>query len=192
MIETALQIWAGGFYLANKIFFSAAERNIKGRERTWRITSWSVYLIGLPAWLAIFVIKRDWILLSVESAGGLAMVLGLVIAARGVEKTPKWLKFLAITGAVIGIGVSVWDFGGLNQLSQWLELGVSAGYLVGTLLLANKRASGYLWFLLMNGSTVALMAEHGYPWLVVQQIVSIGFVADSYLSFRRERRARAT
>lgn len=192
MIETALQLWAGGFYLANKVLFSLAERNVKGRERTWRISSWSAYLIGVPAWLVIFVIKRDWILLSVETAGTIAMVLGLVIAARGIEQTPKWLKYLALAGAVIGISVSVWDFGGINQLSQWLELGVSAGFLIGTFLLATKRASGYLWFLLMNGSCAALMFDHGYYWLVVQQFVSIGFVADCYLSFRRKQRAQAT
>ncbi len=49
MIETALQLWAGGFYLANKVLFSLAERNFKERERTWRISSWSAYLIGVPA-----------------------------------------------------------------------------------------------------------------------------------------------
>ncbi len=183
-----LQIWAGLFYLLNKIFFSRAERSDEKKKRFWRMSSWTVYLIGLPAWVIIFISERNWIAASVESGGATAMVLGLVIAWRGIEKTPKWLDYVARIAAVLGIAYSIYDFGGITDYTQWLELGLVAGFLMGTYLLAKERPSGYIWFMLMNASNAELMRVQDLTLLVIQQVISLGFVLDAYLMQRKKNR----
>ena len=186
MISILLQIWGGGFYLLNKIFFSLAERSAdEDRKRSWKVRSWSVYLIGLPAWVIIFVDKRNWIAAALESGGAAAMILGLVIATKGADKAPKWLGYSALIVTVIGITYSLYDFGGITTLNQVLELGVVTGFLAGTYLLAKQRALGYLLFVLMNVSNAALMYIQDFPWLALQQIVSLGFVLDAYRTASR-------
>jgi len=70
VINLLLQIWAGIFYLFNKIFFSQAERSKNNNlKRNWRIWSWVVYLIGLPAWVIIFVTEHNWIAAAIETGG---------------------------------------------------------------------------------------------------------------------------
>ena len=77
MLEILLQIWGGAFYLLNKIFFSRAERdNAISRRRLWRIRSWVVYLVGLPAWVIVFISEHNWIAAGVESGGAPAMIMG--------------------------------------------------------------------------------------------------------------------
>jgi hypothetical protein len=116
------------------------------------------------------------------------MILGLVNALRGIERTPKWLDRLALVCAVVGIAYSLYDFGGVTTLNQVLELGVISGVLTGTYLLAKQRPAGYLWYMLMNGSTAALMGIQGYPWLVLQQVISFGFVTYAwYVQWRKIR-----
>jgi hypothetical protein len=158
-------------------------------KRNWCIASWVVYLIGLPPWVWIFCLERNWIAASLEAGGAPAMVLGLVIALRGRQDEPTWLqwfKYIVIGIAVLaGFGYSWQMFRGITTLNQVLELGIVVGFLVGTILLANKKPSGYLWFLLMNGSNAWLMAVEHYPWLVVQQVVSFLFIADAFLIQRR-------
>jgi len=186
-VHEALQAWAGAFYLLNKIFFSRAERSKeKIKQQTWRVWSWRVYLIGLPAWVIIFLSERNWMAAAVEAGGATSMVLGLVIATRGNEKDgPAWLDWIARIAAVFGIAYSLYDFGGITTVNQTLELGVVVGFLVGTYLLAKQKAYGYLWFLLMNGSNAGLMWVQDYPWLTLQQLISFGFVLDAYLTHRR-------
>jgi hypothetical protein len=59
-----LQIWGGVFYLANKVLLSVSE----GREhnRPMRISGWTCYLLGLPAWVIILVLERNWITAAIE------------------------------------------------------------------------------------------------------------------------------
>lgn len=186
-----LQWLGGGFYLLNKVFFSFAERaQARGRSeqsRQWQIASWIVYLAGLGPWVIIFVSWRNWIAASVEASGTPAMILGLVTALRLGEsrKAPQWLDFTAITLIVLGFGFSFYDFGGLRTLNQWLEVGLVTGFLIGTYLLAKKRASGYLWFILMHVSCGSLMWIQHYPWLTLQQVVSLGFILDAYGTTQR-------
>lgn len=190
MFHTFLQFWGGLFYLLNKIFFSRAERSGKEAKQVWRIRSWAVYLIGMPAWVIIFVSEQNWMAAAVEAGGATAMILGFVTALRGVGREPRWLNWIARAAAVIGIGYSLYDFGGLTELTQVLELGIVTGFLIGTFFLARQLPSGYLWFLLMNASNATLMGIQNYPWLVLQQIVSFGFVADAYLMQRRRARLK--
>jgi hypothetical protein len=180
-----LQWWAGGFYLLNKIFFSRAERTEdKEKKRKWKIISWVVYLIGLPAWVIIFYYQKDWIAFYVEISGAVIMLLGLAVAWVGIKKTPKWFVVIGFIAALIGMKYSFQDFGIMTTLDQWLELGISIGFLIGMLLLAFERRSGYLWFVLMNVCCGSLMYIQGHPWLALQQVISLYFVLDAYRKYR--------
>ena len=147
--------------------------------------SWIVYLIGVPAWLIIFILERNWMIAAVEVGGIPTMILGLIIALRGIKKEPRWLDHTAQMAAILGVTYSLYDFGGITTLNQVLELGVIVGFLVGTYLLAKQRPSGYLWFLFMNTSNATLMFIQDYPWLTLQQVISFGFVADAFLVQKR-------
>jgi len=184
-LDQVLQWLGGGFYLLNKIFLSLSERarnrGDNATARKWRIASWVVYLVGLPPWVAIFVSHRNWIAASVEASGIPAMVLGLVIAFRGTTKDPpRWLDSLALVCIPMGFSYSLYDFGGLKSINQWLEIGLVVGFLVGTYLLAKERTEGYLWYVLMHVACAWLMWIQGYQWLFLQQAVSLVFIGDAY------------
>ena len=109
------------------------------------------------------------------------MVLGLVIALRGTTKNPpRWLDHFALVCIPLGFGYSLYDFGGITTIDQWLEIGLVLGFLVGTYLLAKEWASGYLWYVLMHVTCGWLMWIQGYPWLLLQQLVSLVFIVDAY------------
>ena len=177
----ALQIWGGMFYLLNKVFFSRSERSSnKFKKKNWRIRAWIVYLLGLPAWVTIFVLERNWIAAAIEAGGAPAMIIGLSIAIRGQGHELRWLDTLAKIMISIGLALSLYDFGGITTLNQVLELGIAVGFLVGTYMLAKEKAQGYFWFMGMNISTAVLMGIQNYPFLMVQQLISLGFVLDAY------------
>lgn len=178
-----MQVLGGIFYLLNKIFLSCAERNEKkhpSKKWGWRTWSWIVYLFGLPAWLVIFIYERNWIAFALEVGGIPAMILGLIIALRGNGQEPRWLNYVAILAIPLGLGYSLYDFQGLTTLNQLVELSLVLGFLVGTYQLARKKTMGYLWYMLMHLSCIWLMYLQSYPWLVLQQIISLGFVIDAY------------
>ncbi len=190
MTTGLLQTWGGVFYLLNKIFLSRKERSPeKGREwRLWNIAAWAVYIVGLPAWLVILYRENDLMVTLVEAGGAPAMVLGLVLALRRLDKKPSWFRDLsvkildrfAVVAAIVGVAVSVWKLGFMIHVSQWVELGVTVGFLVGTYRLAKDHLDGYGWFFLMNASAGILMFMQGYFWLALQQAVSLVFVADAW------------
>jgi hypothetical protein len=184
MPSLIFQLWGGGGYLLQKIFLSRAERSKRKKnesnERLWRIWAWSVYIIGLPGWVIIFVIEHNWIAAGLETGGLPAMIVGLIVAYKGKGSVPMWLNYLAVVASAVGIAYSAYDFGTLLTLTQGLELGIVTGFLVGTVLLAHKRRSGYLWYVLMNISCGTLMLVQAYPWLALQQGISLMFVLDSY------------
>lgn len=191
IVHHLLQLLGGGFYLLNKIFFSFSERARRGgspvKARQWRIAAWTVYIIGLPPWVIIFIDERNWIAASVEASGVPAMIMGLALAFQSGEKksVPRWLDYLALVCVPIGFAYSLYDFHGLNTLKQWLEIGLVAGFLIGTYQLAKERPSGYLWYVLMHVACGYLMWVQGYPWLLLQQVVSLGFIADAYRTQRQ-------
>lgn len=188
-MDITLQTWGGVCYLLNKIFLSRAEG--AGEDGKWRISGWAVYLAGLPAWVIILVLKRDWMAAAIEAGGAPAMILGLVVAVKGLEQAPKLLKRNAEVFAygllVIGVTYSLYDFGGITAFSQVLEIGVMAGFLIGSYLLAKKSPTGWLWFILMNTSMGTLMAIQGKPILAVQQAISLCFVIQGFYRSRRNR-----
>lgn len=183
MNELLLQILGGGLYLLNKIFFRFSERVTGERRRQLRIWSWSVYLLGLPPWLIIFADNRNWIAFAIEAGGAPAMLLGLVYAIRRTS-TPndavKLLNLIAQIAIVGGVGYSLYDFGGLTTINQWLELALVIGFLVGTYRLALQKNDGYLWYVLMHVACGMLMHIQEYPLLFWMQIASLGFIVDAY------------
>lgn len=189
MLATALQVWAGSFYLANKIFlaFAAFRENEDSTKKKLLIIGWSVYLIGLTPWVIIFISEKNWIVAMVEACGAPAMAYGLMVAIIGKGRTPKLLKWLSYTGAFIGLGISFWDVGFLVEKTQYLELGVAGGFLIGTLLLANKNPLGWVFFAIMNASNAYLMYTQNYYWLTAQQLASLFFVALGYMAERQKK-----
>ncbi len=177
-----LQIWGGGCYLLNKIGFSLAERaETRSASKRRRISSWVIYLAGLPAWIIVFVHEKNFIAAAVESGGAPAMAAGLITAVRGKGSVPHWLEYMARLAIVFGLALSIREFGGITTVSQLLELGISAGFLMGTYLTARQNAQGYLWLMLGNMACAALMGLQAYYLLMVQQIISFYFVADAYV-----------
>ena len=122
MIDISLQIWGGLFYLLNKVFFSQAERSKTINVRKiWRIRSWIVYLAGIPAWVVVFISKHNWIAAGVESGGAPAMLVGIMIAWRGHGTEPKWLDILAKSSVLVGLVLSMYEFGGIINLNQFIS-----------------------------------------------------------------------
>lgn len=178
-----LQIWGGLFFLLNKVFLSFAERTEKKQDEQksrWRIWSWIVFLIGIPAWIIIFVREHNWIAAALEAGGIPSMILGLLIAIRKTSKQPQWLHHLALGCIILGLGYSLYDFGGITTWNQVAELFMTTGFLIGTYQLARKKLSGYLWYMLMHIACIAIMILQNYPWLIAQQVISIGFIIDAY------------
>jgi len=195
MLNLLLQVWGGAFYLLNKLFFSQAERAVSVRAQQSRlILAWSCYLIGLPPWVFIFISERNWIAAAVETSGVPAMIMGLIAARQGEMsfRGQAWLDYLARLMVVVGLGLSIYDFGGLTTLNQVWELGIAAGFLLGTYLLARQKAQGYFWFVVGNISAAALMLRQGYFVLMTQQLLSLVLVVDAYWVRKRKREQRQT
>lgn len=188
-----LQIWGGTFYLLNKICFSRAERNTTMRgKQIWQIRSWIVYLTGLPAWLVVFAMEDNWIAAAVESGGAPAMLTGLMIALRGKGAEPKWLDHISQTAVISGLAFSFYEFGGIKTITQFLELGIATGFLMGTYLMAKDSIQGYFWLMLGNITCAAIMGIQGYYVLMVQQILSLVFVTDAYVNRKKSIRCPET
>ena len=192
-MDLLLQCWGGVFYLANKICFALAETKPGGPQRQYRIAGWMVYLLGVPAWVTILVLKHDWIAASIEAGGVPAMLLGLTAAYHAGQEPNRFLDRLAsaatYTFIVIGVGYSLFDYGGLTSLSQCLEIGVTIGFLLGSYLLAKGRASGWLLFMLMNACMGSLMMMQNKPILALQQAASLCFVIFGCVSAARMKAA---
>jgi nicotinamide riboside transporter PnuC len=179
-MDLVLQVWGGGLYLLNKVFFALAEGKTDRTKRKLRIIGWAVYILGVPAWVIILVGKHDWIAASIEAGGLPAMLFGLLNACQKTGSPNKVFDVIAslftYAALVFGVGYSLYDYGGITSSSQLLEIGVMIGFLLGSYLLARKNPSGWLFFMLMNTSMAALMFIQHKPLLSVQQLVSLCFV----------------
>ncbi len=178
-----LQIWGGGFYLANKVLLSISEGRAElNRLKIW---GWACYLIGLPAWIVILVIKQDWIAAAIETGGAPSMILGLIIAMRDKNNLPavldRFAMFFAYALIIGGVGYSIFVHGGITSITQVLETGVMAGFLGGTYLLAKDSRNGWLLFMVMNASMGALMFMQNSYILAGQQLISLCFVIYGYI-----------
>lgn len=180
-----LQIWGGGFYLSNKILLAIAENRPEKSKRLLKLSGWWIYILGVPAWVIILISKQNWIAASVEIGGVPSMLLGLYNVYNRKEVTAKRLgnTVLAVTYVflVVGVGYSMKEYGGINSVTQLLEIGVIVGFLLGSYFLAKNRSFGWLFFMLMNGSMATLMFIQNKPILSIQQLFSLCFVIYGYI-----------
>ena len=179
-MDIILQAWGGGFYLLNKIFLALAEGKKPKTKRQLKIIGWIIYILGVPAWVIILFSKHAWIAASVEVGGVPSMLLGVFTAYRSDDSSNRDLDLTASISTsvflILGVCYSVYDYRGITSISQLLEMGVMFGFLAGSYLLAKNNFSGWLFFILMNGSMAALMFMQHKPLLSIQQLVSLGFV----------------
>lgn len=191
-MELFLQAWGGGFYLLNKILFAFAEGKKRKTKRLLKITGWSVYLLGVPAWVVILVIEHDWIAASVEAGGVPSMFLGLFTAYQQSGSRHKTLDFTATTFTysflIIGTGYSIYDYAGITSISQVLEIFAMIGFLLGSYLLAKNNLKGWLFFMLMNGSMASLMFIQQKYLLSIQQLISLCFVIYGFAMALKSRK----
>jgi hypothetical protein len=192
-MDIFLQIWGGAGALLAKIFLSHAE-GVRD-HRKWRIAGWSLYILGLPAWVILLAGRQNWIAAANELGGGPSLLLGLVLAWTGRCKAHPAIDWgvRIFTYLVIALGTlySLYIFGGITAFSQVLEIGVTVGFLLGSFLLAGRRPSGWLLYALMIISMGTLMFLQGKMILIVQQGVSLVFVARGFFRSLRGLRTKA-
>ena len=189
MFNIFLQITGGLFYFSNKLFFAAAERTKnKYKKQQWRTAAWIVYLLGVSPWVIIFISEHNWIAAAIESSGVPAMLMGLVNVWRKENNSSlsRWLDILSKIMIITGLGISLFDFGGITALNQIIELGIAAGFLFGTYFLAKSSSFGYIWLLVGNISAALLMMRQGYYILMYQQLISMVPVTDALISHRKK------
>lgn len=183
------QIWAGSFYLANKILFAFAETQTSGQKRKLRIYGWVVYILGVPPWLVILIAERNWIAASVEAGGLPAMFFGLFNAYKNIDTPSKCMdqttSVCTYAALVLGLSYSLWDKQGLTSASQLLELSAMTGFLLGSYFLAKQDFRGWLFFVLMNTSMAALLFIQDKLILSIQQMLSLCFVIFGFVSALR-------
>lgn len=190
-MDIILQFWGGGCYLVNKIFFAFAEGKRKNTTRKLKIYGWAIYIFGVPAWVIILLREQNWIAASIEAGGVPSMLLGLYTVYQKSELPDrlfdKVASFFTYGSIALGVGYSLFDYGGITAISQVLEMGVMVGFLLGSYLLAKNNRSGWLFFMLMNGSMATLMLMQHKPLLTVQQIVSLAFVIYGFRASRKSK-----
>lgn len=188
-MDLILQIWGGGFYLINKVLFSVAESKPIDVKRSIKIKAWIIYILGVPAWVAILVSHQNWIAASIEAGAIPAMLLGLYNTYHNNKKHNKWFNRLVAccTYASLAFGViySVMIHGGIVSISQLLEVGVMMGFLLGSYAIAKNNPVGWLFFILMNLSMASLMLLQDKPILMGQQLLSLFFVVYALIQSRR-------
>ena len=193
-MDLSLQIWGGGLYLLNKIFFALAEGQSETIKRKLRIAGWVSYLFGVPAWVIILIGKHNWIAASIEAGGVPAMLFGLFNVYQN-KATPNKV-FDGVTSlctyafVILGVCYSLYDYGGLVAVSQLLEISAMTGFLIGSYLLAKQNINGWLLFMLMNGSMASLMFLQHKPLLSIQQLASLGFVIYGFAAALKASRDR--
>ena len=188
-MDIVLQIWGGSAYLANKILFAVAEGRGQQLKRKLKIYGWILYLLGVPAWVIILLGDQNWIAASIEAGGVPSMLLGLYTVYQNSPSPNNLLDRIASSvtyGAImLGVSYSLIDYGGITAFSQLLEIGVMIGFLLGSYQLAKNRRSGWLFFMLMNGSMATLMIMQQKPLLAIQQVVSLSFVIYGFIASRK-------
>lgn len=185
-IQLFLQIWGGSFYLANKILFALAEDKSEKRKRSLRIFGWSIYVLGVPAWVIILLGEQNWIAASIEAGGLPSMILGLGRLYKSDATHSRTLDHFAsattYAALLFGLSYSMIDNHGIGSITQILEICIMVGFLFGSYLLAKQNLYGWLFFMLMNISTSALMYTQNSPILCIQQLLSLCFVCYGFLT----------
>ena len=187
-MDLLFQIWGGLFYLLNKVLFALSEGRKPEIKRNLRILGWLVYILGVPAWVAILVTHNNWIAASLEAGAIPAMVLGLYNAVKANQVQNRILHKVATISTygslTFGVVYSLIYFGGITSLTQVLEICAMIGFLLGSFYLAKNSSNGWLMFMLMNISMAGLMFIQDKHILMYQQILSLSFVCFGYYKIR--------
>ncbi len=190
-MDLFLQLWGGLFYLSNKVLFSLAQSRREATRRYLLLWAWWIYILGVPAWVIILLGHQNWIAASIEAGGVPAMLLGLYNTYYQPQRPNRLftrvVSLCTYGSLVFGLSYSIAHHGGLNSLSQLLEIGVMLGFLLGSYLMAKAHISAWLFFMLMNISMALLMFIQDKPVLMAQQLVSFGFVAYGFYHAYRSR-----
>lgn len=191
-MELFIQIWAAGFYLLNKIFFAVAESRDSGIKRKLKLWGWGVYILGVPGWIIIFVMHRNWIAASTEAGGIPSMLLGF-LSVYFHDRAPNRRLAFAAKACVyfflaVGVCYSLADYGGITSVRQLLEISSMSAFLIGSYMLAKNDIRGWIFFMIMNASVALLLFIQDKPLIVIQQMVSLGFVVFGFLSAVRSKR----
>jgi uncharacterized protein YggT (Ycf19 family) len=176
-MDLVLQIWGGFFYLINKVFFAMAERSTCQLRRRFSIMAWAVFIIGVPAWGILLIRQHCWIAASIEIGSIPTMIFGLYNAWRNQAEPKKIFKILATISTYgfmfLGVSYSLYNFDPKYALSITLETGVIIGFFMGSYLLAQNKAYGWFFYMLMNMSTGTLMFIREKYILSFQQLLSL-------------------
>ncbi len=185
MLDTVLQIAGGSFYLLAKVgfFFSELPR-LKLKKDRLMLLAWLSYCLGLPFIIVLFAVSRNWIAVFLEAAAGPAMILGVINSWKSQSRSYEWIDWFVRLMIPLGVALSFVDNHGIRTINQVLEIAMVIGFLAGTWFLARRHNTGYLWFLLMNGSCALLMYRQHRTVMVVQQIISALFVLGAYIGSR--------
>jgi nicotinamide riboside transporter PnuC len=191
-MDIAIQVWAAGFYLLNKVFFALAEGKSPSTKRKLKLWGWAVYILGVPGWVIILAQHHNWIAASVESGGLPSMFLGLYVVYYSNRQPSRavtlFTKYCVYVFLFIGLSYSLYDYGGLTSVRQFLEMAAMAGFLIGSYLLARNDNRGWLFYMVMNTGMIILLFIQGKPLLSLQQVVSLSFVIYGYTVAVRESR----
>ena len=183
-MDVFLQVWGGAFYLLNKMLFAFSEAKVAQQKRKLTMLAWASFLIGVPAWLIILVGQGNWIAASVEAGGIPAMLLGLYNTYHNNQRPNKLFNQVVTLSTylslAVGLSFSLWVHAGVTSITQVLEMGVMLGFLFGSYLMAKGNPKGWLFFVLMNLSMATLMFMQDKAILMLQQLLSLGFVIYGY------------
>ena len=156
------------------------------------MTGWIIWILGVPAWVIVFIEKHNWMAASIEAGAVPSMLFGLWNVHRRLETPNRFLDRLTSLftyGAILlGVGYSIYDHHGITVFTQYLEVGAVVGFLMGSYLLAKNSSFGWIFFILMNGSACLLMAIQNKQILAIQQAVSLCFVTYGLRSALRVKR----
>lgn len=188
-MDLILQIWGGSFYLINKVLFALSEGKHGKTKKHLKTSGWSIYILGVPAWVIILVGHQDWIAASIEAGGIPAMLLGLYNTYHDNNRPHKAFNIVVTlctySSLAFGLIYSLSIHGGITSISQILEVGVMFGFLMGSYFMAKNNASGWLFFMLMNLSMASLMFLQEKPILMAQQLLSLCFVIYGFNKTRK-------
>ncbi|MFK0569836.1 nicotinamide mononucleotide transporter [Endozoicomonas sp.] len=188
-MDLILQIWGGAFYLINKILFALSEGKHGKTEKQLKVSGWSIYILGVPAWVIILVGHQNWIAAAIEAGGIPAMLLGLYNTYHDHKRPHKAFNIFVIlctySSLAFGLIYSLSIHGGITSVSQVLEVGVMSGFLMGSYFMAKNNPDGWLFFMLMNLSMASLMFLQEKPILMGQQLLSLCFVLYGFNKTRK-------
>ncbi len=112
------------------------------------------------------------------------MLLGLYNSYYENQQQQKLFTLIVVcctyVSLTIGLSYSIYHHAGITAISQVLEIAVMFGFLLGSYAIANNNAYGWCFFMLMNLSMAALMLLQGKTILMLQQLVSLGFVVYGF------------